>query len=128
MKENKLTIIINKPISEVFNFCLNPINTPSQVDSITYEEIDGFPIKERTIYKNTNPAGEWSEYVVSEFRENEIFELSKKNSAYKVRYTFKPISKTQTELNYLEWMEEGELIDLFQIKPLEKLKKLIETQ
>ena len=128
MKENKLTIIINKSASEVFNFGLNPINTPSWVDSIIHEEVDGFPIKEGTIYRHTNPDGEWSEYVVSRFKENEMFELTKKNSAYRVMYTFKPISETQTELNYFERMEEGKLTELFQIKSLEKLKKIVEAQ
>jgi hypothetical protein len=128
MKENKLTIVINKPVFEVFNFALNPINTPNWLNPIIYEEVDGFPIREGTIYKNKNSAGEWSEYIISEFKKNEMFELTKKNSHCKVKYTFKPISNTQTELNYFEYMTEGELANMFQIESLKKLKKLIETQ
>ena len=126
MKENKLTIIINKPVAEVFTFGINPINTPDWVESIIQEEVDGFPIKVGSIYKNTSPEGVWSEYTVSKFDENKLFELTDKSSSYKVKYTFTQISENQTELEYLEWMEDGELSSPFPMKSLRKLKELIE--
>lgn len=127
MKENKFSLVINKPLSEVYNFAINPINTPNWADSIIEEVVNEFPIKEGTIYKNMNLDGEWSEFLVSKFKENEIFELTDKNSNYRVRYTFKPISESETELNYFEWMEEGELVRSFQFETLKKLKSIIES-
>lgn len=128
MKENKLTILISKPIAEVFAFSTDPENTPKWIDTISTEEIDGFPIKIGSIYKNANLAGEWSEYIVSDFKENIIFELSDKNSSYKVRYTYTPISDQEMKLEYFEWMEEGELGSPLPMKPLEKLKTAIEAK
>ena len=128
MKENKLTILIRKPVSEVFIFSTDPENTPKWIDSISAEEIDGFPIKIGSIYKNANLAGEWSEYIVSDFKENSVFELSDKNSSYKVRYTYRPISDQEMELEYFEWMEEGELGSPFTMEPLEKMKTAIEAR
>ncbi|MEI7563640.1 MAG: hypothetical protein WCJ39_08670 [bacterium] len=52
MKENKLTIIINKPINEVFEFSTNPKNTHLWVDSIKEEITNEYPPKMGTIYKN----------------------------------------------------------------------------
>jgi hypothetical protein len=126
MKENKLAITIDKPVAEVFAFGINPINTPAWIDSIVQEEIDGLPIRVGTIYRNKNPEGIWNEYKVSQFEKNTLFELTSLNSSYKVKYTFKAISDTETELEYLEWMEEAELESPFTLESLSKLKEIIE--
>jgi uncharacterized protein YndB with AHSA1/START domain len=43
MKENKLTITINKPIDYVFEFTTNPKNTPLWFSTIAEEKASQFP-------------------------------------------------------------------------------------
>jgi len=52
MKENIISIIINKSIHEVFEFSTNPQNTHLWVDSIKEEMTNEYPPKLGTIYKN----------------------------------------------------------------------------
>ncbi|MFA9289328.1 MAG: SRPBCC family protein [Weeksellaceae bacterium] len=126
MNTNILKIIINKPVNEVFEYSTNPQNTPAWVYSIQQEETNESPVRQGTIYKNSNAQGEWSEYVVSEFKENELFTLSQVGGSYHVRYTYTPITDNQTQLEYFEWVDTGELEGAFTIAPLEKLKEIIE--
>ena len=128
MKENKISIEINCSASEVFQFTLNPKNTHLWIDSIVREEANEFPVKLGTKYKNVNGGGQWTEYTVTQFKPNKLFEIKQSNSSYHVRYTLESICDKKTKLTYFEWVEEGELEKPFSIDVLEKLKKVMEEK
>ncbi|KKR56138.1 MAG: hypothetical protein UT93_C0004G0016 [Candidatus Woesebacteria bacterium GW2011_GWF1_40_24] len=128
MKDKRLTIKINKPTHGVFEFTTDPKNTPLWVNSITYEEVNEQPVKIGTIYRNKNKQGVWQEYEVTKFEQDKSFIFSSKNSSYHVKYTFTPIDENSCELEYYEWVDEGELEEPFTIEILEKLKKILENK
>lgn len=123
MKQNKLTIRINRPIAEVFKFTTNPENTPKWIEWMHTEETNEWPVKLGSTYRNkSSEDGEWDVYKVSAYEEKKVFELTSKDGAYQVKYTYTPLSETETELEYLEWMNEGELSNPFPQSAMEKLK------
>lgn len=125
MQNNRLKVEINKPISEVFEFTLNPKNTPKWIDFIEVEETNEWPVKLGTIYRNSGKNSNWSEYELTDFKQNETFTLTKKNNPYRVKYTFKPLDNNKTELEYYEWVEEGDM-EPFKQGALNKLKAIME--
>lgn len=88
MKDKKLTIVINKPVDEVFEFTTNPTNTAKWIDGIVIEETNETPPKLGTIYRNKGQSGNWNEYEMTEFEKNQTFTLTRLNGNYHVRYTF----------------------------------------
>ncbi|MCX6764647.1 MAG: SRPBCC family protein [Candidatus Nealsonbacteria bacterium] len=127
MKNNKLTVKINKLAHEVFTFTLNPENTPSWISSIAKEEVNEKPTKIGTVYRNQNQNGKWSEYTVTAYEENKLFIFTSGDGNYSVRYTFTPIDGNATEVEYYEWVNQGELKEPFAIEVLDKLKSLLES-
>lgn len=128
MKENKLSITINKSVVEVFEFTINPKNTPQWIKHLEVEETNEWPPKIGTIYRNRGPLGQWSEYSVSAFEQNKLFELVSNDGNYHVRYTYKELERGNTEMEYFEWMKQGELDQPFTQNILVKLKTEIESK
>lgn len=125
MKQNRLTIQINAPIESVFQFTVNPANTPKWISHIVEEQASEWPPVVGTTYRNRIEGGEWSEYIVDEIEENRFFELASKSSSYHVRYTYTEVN-SGTELEYFEWMDDGDLDGVFEQSVLVKLKDVIE--
>lgn len=126
MQENKLTIVIEKPIGDVFLFSINPENTPKWIKGIKKEETSEWPVKIDSRYKNCNYEDIWSEYVVENFEENNLFQLGSIPDSYHVRYDYKSISKDVTLLEYTEWMNSSELENPLNQEALNLLKDEIE--
>lgn len=128
MKSNTIAIVINKTLQGMFDFLLNPVNTPKWIGSIVKEEIDVNPPKLGSIYRNVNKQGVWSEYRITEFINGSKFTMTSKDGTYHVRYTFTPIDTQATSLEYYEWVDRGDLPEPFTKNILEKLKRIIETK
>ena len=127
MKQNKLTITINKPLKDVFEFTVNPKNTRLWIPFIEEEVSEEFPPKIGTIYKNRGKDSAWSVYKVTEYEEDKLFTLFNAEGDYFVRYTYKPLGDDSTELEYFEWVESGELNSPFTQDILVNLKSVLEN-
>jgi uncharacterized protein YndB with AHSA1/START domain len=128
MKENKIAIIINKPIDAVFEFTTNPQSTHLWIPSITEEVAEEYPPKINTRYKNRGENSDWNEYKVVDFQKNKSFVLSGLDENYFVKYTYRKLDDNKTEMEYFEWITEGELEKPFTKDILENLKKVIEKE
>lgn len=127
MRENLLSIKINKNIYEVFNFTINPENTHKWIDFIDKEWIEWEKIEKWIIYKNSN---NWdiNTYKLINFEENKIFHLKNINSKYEVIYFYNKINENETILNYYEFMSDWNNLEwLFEQKTLIKLKNILEN-
>ncbi len=127
MKENKLTIKINKSVQEVFEFTITPPNTTRWIDSVVKEKTSEWPVKVGTIYTLQNKKGDPSEVIVSAIKENEMVEWISKDQNYHCRYIFKSKGDNITEFEYYEWVDKGDMEEPFTQETLEKLKKVIES-
>ena len=126
MKEQKLVIQIHRTPKDIIDFCLNPKNTPTWVSSFVEEQTNEWPPRVGTIYRSQTKDGVWSEYKLAALQDD-MFELKWMTSPYHVRYTLRPLAPNTTELEYVEWMEEGELPNPFALEVLQKLKKVLEN-
>lgn len=122
MQENKITIIINKPIETVFYFTTNPKNTHLWIPSIQEEIADEFPPRIGTQYRNHGKDSDWDFYKVLEYEPNKTFTLCDLEGNYHVKYSYKELNNNQTEMEYFEWMENGELKNPFTMDILQNLK------
>ena len=127
MRENKLTIFINKPIKEVFDYSLESNNVPKWITSIKEEIPEERPVKIGTQLRNIGINGkEWNKYKMIEFNPPKTFTLKRLNGDYFVKYTCSEKDEG-TEFEYFEWAENGDLDGLMEMSALELLKEQIEN-
>lgn len=126
MKDNKLTIRINRLLHDVFKFTITPPNSTLWIDGVTSEETNEWPVKVGTIYKLQDKEGKHSEVIVTNIKEDELVEWVSKDQNYHCRYTFKPIDQNTTELEYYEWVDKENLEEPFTLQTLLKLKSVLE--
>lgn len=131
MKDVRHSIVINKPVQQVFDFTLNPENTPKWVDSIVVEQANEWPVKLGSIYRNQHKDGRWSEYEVVAFERDKMFVLKKMDDDFYVEYRLNPGGDHVAELEYRIWKDQGHLPKSLDAKMLEtilkRLKEVIET-
>jgi len=126
MKQNRINIVINKPINELFEFTTNPRNTHLWIPFILEEVADEYPPKINTRYKNRRESNNWNEYKVVDFQKDKVFILSDLDKNYFVKYTYHKLDNNKTEMEYFEWITDDQLSNLFTKDILENLKKVIE--
>ena len=127
MRENKLTIFINKPIKEVFDYSLESNNVPKWITSIKEEIPEERTVKLGTQLRNIGINGkEWNKYKMIEFNPPKTFTLKRLNGDYFVKYTCSEKDEG-TEFEYFEWAENGDLDGLMEMSALELLKEQIEN-
>ncbi|MDE1869406.1 MAG: SRPBCC family protein [Candidatus Micrarchaeota archaeon] len=127
MRENKLSIEIEVPVESVYKFTINPRNTPLWIEEIMHEEVEGKSIGTDTKYRNIDRNGKWTRYIVTKFIPDEVFELRQLNGNYHVRYSYRKLSESKTDLTYFEWVDAGELASPLEVSTLKRLKGILET-
>jgi uncharacterized protein YndB with AHSA1/START domain len=128
MKENRISIIIERPIRDVFEYTTNPNNTHVWIPSIEEEVAEEYPPKIGTVYKNRGKGSNWNVYKVIEFEPNKLFTLKNEDGSYSVRYTYREIDENTTEMVYFELVHKGELEKPFTEKIFLGLKNTMEKQ
>lgn len=125
MKYNKLLIKINKPLAEVFAFCITPPNVKSWATGFIDEKTNEWPIKVGTIYTEYKDDNTSFKIIVTDYKKRDYIEWKTEDGNYHVRYTFTLIDQNITQLEYVET---GEVDKPFTQETLEKLKKVIEKE
>jgi uncharacterized protein YndB with AHSA1/START domain len=126
MRENKVTVIIDKPIDEVFEFTTNPKNTHLWVPFISEEISSEYPPKIGTIYRSCRENDSWSEMKVVEFYNNKKFVISDLDENLFVKYVYRELNENSTELEYSDWMIDKDFHSPITKDVLENLKKVME--
>lgn len=123
MKANKLEIFIQAPLSEVFEYTLEPSHTHLWIPGITKEEVDTKQIGLGTKYQNDT-----GNYEVTDYEKDKFFELSSLDSSYLCSYSFRKQEDNSTILTYFEYMTNGDDLDSpLSQESLITLQELIET-
>ena len=125
MNDNTLAVIINKPLNEVFAFCITPPKAKLWVPGIINETTNEWPAKVGTIYTEHKSDKTSFNIIVTGFKENEYVVWETENGDYQVSYTFTSIDRNTTRLQYVE---RGNVSKPFSSDVLEKLKQVIEDK
>ena len=126
MTDQKFVIQIDRPIEDVFAFISNPAHTPEWIRTIVKEEASGNSTQTGSIIRNWDEEGRMNEYKVTVYDKPKLLQLESTIQDYKLRYTCTSISYTQTELEYHEWSESGQLHSSSMQEVLGELKAVME--
>ena len=126
MRENKVTVVINKSIDEVFEFTTNPQNTHLWVSFISQETSSEYPPNIGTIYRSCRENGSWSEMKVVEFESNKKFVICDLDENLYVKYMYCELGVKRTQLEYSDWMIDKEFNSPITKDVLNILKKVME--
>jgi hypothetical protein len=125
MQHNKLTVVINKSLADVFEFCITPPKAKLWVPGIVDETTNEWPAKVGTVYTEYKSDNTSFNIIVTNYKENEYIEWKTEDGNYHVRYIFKSINPNTTQLEYIET---GEISEPFTQQVLEKLKTVAESE
>lgn len=129
MQENKLSIRVDVPVSELFAYTVSPWNAHMWIDEVKAEECSPWPPQVGVShYRSKGAGGLWSQYVVSAFETDTLFELTKPDGRFVVRYSYEDLGNGVSELTYHERVSEGEIDRPLSIYSLEKLKRILEDK
>ncbi len=126
MQRNILTIQIACATQVVFDFTLNPENTPLWIENIAWEKRNTEHPQIGSLYTNANLEGVTTVYELVEFVPYKTFTLKQVGGMYCVKYDFVEVGQGSTDLAYTEWVTAGELEAPFTQEPLLQLKHILE--
>ena len=128
MKQNVLSIEINKPVEVVFEATANPANTSKWVPNILEEKMDAPTTKIGTIYRQRWKGGKETAMIITGYILNKQLDFHSVNGTYRCMYRYEP-TQNGTKLTYSEDNGVDEEIDgPFTMEILQKLKRLIEER
>lgn len=119
---NEIRVRINAPREKVFEYTLEPKNTPEWVEDAVEMQTSTEQIGIGTIYSN--------EYIgreVTDYEKNVFLELADMDGNYSCSYSFRKIDEENTELIFFESSNDGlELEFPIEKRFFEKLKEILE--
>ena len=122
MKANEIRITIASPQEKVFEYTLEPKNTPQWVSDVIEMKTDTDQIDLGTKYFN-----EFITREVIDYDRNSFIELADVEGPYSCSYSFRKIDDEHTELIYFESHSDGSEIEYPMDKQsFERLKNLLE--
>lgn len=127
MRENTISITIDKPVDFAFAFAITPPNSTLWIPNIVEEKTSEWPVQVGTIYRLKNDAGKWSEVIVEQIKKNTTVVWATIDRSFHCRYSFEAVSPISCRLEYHEWVNEGVLKEPFTQTILDGLKLAIEN-
>lgn len=122
MKVNELRITIKAPPEIVFEYTLEPKNTPLWVEEAIEMKTDTNQINLGTKYSN--------EFIIREvidYDHNKFIELADVDGVYSCSYSFRKIDEGNTELVFFESNSDGSELEYpIEADCFKKLKEILE--
>jgi hypothetical protein len=127
MKQNTLSIIIKKPVEQVYVFTTTPPNSSKWIPGIINETTNEWPIKVGTIYSLIFKSGEISKVKVVNLHPSLLIEWESMDGNYHCRYQLIKQTSDSCKLIYDEWVDRNKIAEPFTQDTLKHLKTAIES-